>query len=239
MSERFEMLARESASVTFGVPTRGLGVRAATHHEAVRVARRFRSLGALRRARRAAKQVHLVAGASRLARCGAARGTIWGARCQRAAFCVGKATTSRTAVSGLCSSVSTEGFEPRIPGSKRSVQRLPQKTGFQPRAPLTVDPFPSAHRHPRARRRAATEVARRRRSNSRAVESPTRRVHPRRARTRPRGGGARPSERSSGADKVAPTHRRRASFWPRKVRRPWRAAGRAPASTDRTCARSA
>lgn len=84
MSERFETLARESASVTFGVPTRGLGVRAATHHEAVRVARRFRSLGALRRARRAAKQVHLVAGASRLARCGAARGTIGGARCQRA-----------------------------------------------------------------------------------------------------------------------------------------------------------
>jgi hypothetical protein len=163
VSERFEMLARESASVTFGVPTRGRGDRAATHHEAVRVARRFRSFGALHRARRAAKQVHLVAGASRLARCGAARGTIGGARCQRAAFCVGKATTSRTAVSRFVASVSTEGFEPRIPGSKRSVQRLPQKTGFQPRAPLTVVPFPSAHRHPRARRgrhrgREATSV---------------------------------------------------------------------------------
>ena len=104
---------------------------------------------------------------------------------------------------GSPSSVSTERFEPRILGLKRSVERFTAGKGVSTtRASLRV-PFFIRAPPPAGASTAGTEVARRRRSNSRAVERLTRRVHPRRARTRLCREGARPSERSRGADKVA------------------------------------
>lgn len=188
------------------MPTRRREVPPATHHEAVRVARRFRSFGALRRARRAAKQVHPDAGASRLARCGAARERVGGNGANGPPLCVrpsNQKSNNERPFLGSPSSVSTERFEPRILGLKRSVERFTAGKGVSTtRASLRV-PFFIRAPPPAGASTAGTEVARRRRSNSRAVESLTRRIHPRRARTRLCREGARPSERSRGADKVA------------------------------------